>query len=296
MNKKLYTLDPSETLEELKDSFFPPYITLAHMFNAPEGWNLRPRVLKQYQLQYVLEGAADYLIEDVLYKTVKGDLIVQCPGEIHAVETIVGTPYVCLSIVFHFGDVDYPLRQLIGFGERNLDKPHLVGNFQEQMLENDLSELIHHYRSPGIYHQQKAQHLLMAVLMALAESRNENQAASGHKEASGTAKLILIRNFIDARLAGGFKLKELEDLTGWSRNYIIRQFKRLFGMSPFQYLVWIRLEKAKQLALQSGLSFGEIAAEVGYSDIHSFGKIFKRKSGMSLSQFVDTLFRDTPDR
>ncbi|MNY79267.1 DNA-binding transcriptional regulator AraC [compost metagenome] len=66
-------------------------------------------------------------------------------------------------------------------------------------------------------------------------------------------------------------------------------------MSPLQYLVWLRLEKAKELALQSGLSFGKIANEVGYTDIHSFGKIFKRKIGLSLTQFVATLYTDTPD-
>lgn len=35
--KPLFFLNPSDTLRELHDYYFPPYITLAHMFNAPEG-------------------------------------------------------------------------------------------------------------------------------------------------------------------------------------------------------------------------------------------------------------------
>ncbi|RKP48944.1 AraC family transcriptional regulator [Cohnella endophytica] len=296
MDKKLYTLAPSETMDDLQLFFFPPYITLAHMFHAPEGWALRSRVLKQFQLQYVLEGDAEYEIEGLRYRTLKGDLLFHGPGEVHQVDTVGGKPYVCISIVFHFGETAYPIRELIGFGLNGAKLPHHMGNYSEHPIENRLSELVHHYRQPGLYHQQRSQQLLMDILLSLAESRRKRSEVSVTKEASGTGKLILIRNYIDAHLKEGFRHEQLEELTGWSRNYVIAQFKQTFGMSPVQYLVWIRLEKAKQLALQSGLSFGQIAVEVGYSDIHAFSKIFKRKTGMSLSQFVATLYRDTPDR
>mgnify|MGYP001455804702 CR=1 FL=1 len=236
-----------------------------------------PRVLKQYQLQYSVEGEADYGIEGRTYRTVKGDLLLHGPGELHHVKTIPGDkPYVCVSIVFHFGGIEFPMSGLIRSGTADSESLHLMGNFSEHPLENQLFELVHHYRQPGVYHQLKAQHLLMGILLALAKGRNPDPKPSKAKELAGAAKLILIRNYIDNHLKDGFRHQELEKLTGWSRNYIITQFKRTFGMSPLQYLVWIRLEKAKELALQSGLSFGEIAAEVGYADIHAFGKIFKK--------------------
>ncbi|MFC4776700.1 helix-turn-helix domain-containing protein [Paenibacillus sp. GCM10023252] len=294
MSRQLYTLAPSETLEELQEIFYPPYITLAHMFHAPEQWAIRSRVLKQYQLQYVLEGEAIYQIEGISYGTKRGDLIFHGPGELHSVETLPRKPYVCISVVFHFGETEFPVRDFIGFEGSSSNSPHLMGSFSDHPLENKLSELVHHYRHPGLYHQQMAQHLLLGILLTLADRKRGDDEMT--KEAAGTAKLILVRNYIDAHMKEGFRHQQLEQLTGWSRNYIITQFKRLFGMSPLQYLVWIRLERAKQLALQSGYSFGQIAEEVGYADIHAFGKIFKKKTGMSLSQFVATLFRDTPDR
>lgn len=295
MQNKLYTLDPAETLEDLKEIYFPPYITLAHLFHAPEGWSLKPRVLKQFQLQYVIEGAADCQIEGINYSTKKGDLLFYIPEELHHIKTLPGKNYVCISIVFHFGNSEFPIRDLIGFRRDGLENPHYMGNFAERSIENHLLELIHHYRQPSIYHQQWCQHVLMGILLALADANNRKAAESVSGESAGTAKLILIRNYIDCHLREGFRHEDLEQLSGWSRNYIILQFKHSFGMSPLQYLVWIRLEKAKELALQSGLSFGEIANEVGYTDIHSFGKIFKRKIGLSLSQFVATLYTDTPD-
>ncbi|WP_308635315.1 helix-turn-helix domain-containing protein [Paenibacillus silvisoli] len=283
-------------MEQLKEIYFPPYITLAHMFHAPDQWSLQPRVLKQYQLQYVLEGEAEYEIEGNLYHTTKGDLLFHAPGEVHRVATKTRKPYVCISVVFHFGETAYPVEQLIGFLTKKTDRPHDMGNFAGHPLENKLSELIHQYKQPGFFAQQQAQQLLMNILLLLGNGKNGRREASPIQDSAGKAKLILLRNYIDSRLREGFQHKELEELSGWSRNYIISQFKRTFGMSPIQYLVWARLEKAKELALQSGYSFSQIAEEVGYSNIHSLGKAFKQKTGMSMSQFVGTLFKDTPDR
>lgn len=295
MSEKLYFLSPSETMEKLKDVYFPPYITLAHMFHAPDGWSIQNRILKQYQLQYVLEGEALYEIEGIAYRTIKGDLLFHGPGELHQVRTVTGKSYVCLSIVFHFGEMDYPVRELVGFQETN-DRPHYLGNFDDQPIQNKLSELILHYKRPGFYDQQQAQQLLMYILLQLGKSDLHRRLERSPQDSAGKAKLVLLRNFIDSRLREGFLHVELEQLSGWSRNYIIVQFKKTFGMSPIQYLVWIRLEKAKELALQSGYSFSQIAEAVGYSDVHALGKAFKKKTGMSMSQFVGTLFKDTPDR
>ncbi|MEK3722733.1 AraC family transcriptional regulator [Paenibacillus sp. FSL H8-0034] len=295
MKDKLYFMEPTETLSELQDYYFPPYITLAHMFHAPEGWGLKPRILKQFQIQYVVEGSADYTIGDRLYATKRGDLLLHRPNEIHAVQTKSGEPYVCLSIVFHFGAVIFPMHRLIEHDAEG--NGHLMGNFTSTLIEKQCSELVLYYRQPGMYHQLLCQNLLMQILLQLAAAHQDREASEpGKKADANKAKLIQIRNYILSRLKEGFHHHELERLTGWSRNHIISQFHKTFGMSPIQYLIWIRIEKAKELALQSGLSFGEIAAEVGYVNIHAFGKIFKRKTGMSLSQFCTTLFEDTPDK
>ncbi|KRF44174.1 helix-turn-helix domain-containing protein [Paenibacillus sp. Soil787] len=294
MSKKLYFMEPSDTLEQLQQYYFPPYITLAHMFHAPDGWSLKSRSLKQYQLQYVVEGIADYQINGHDYVTRRGDLMFHRPNEPHHITTRSNEPYVCISVVFHFGDSGFPIQQLI---DSNSDsRSHYMGNYQNHTLENKLSELVHHYRLPEVTDHFECQSLLTQILLQVSKQKKELAVSTSKKEDANKAKLILIRNYISSHMQKGFTHQDLEKLTGWSRNYIITQFSSAFGMSPMQYLVWIRLEKAKELALQSGLSFGEIANQVGYTNIHAFGKIFKRKTGMSLSQFCATLFKETPDQ
>ena len=78
---------------------------------------------------------------------------------------------------------------------------------------------------------------------------------------------------------------DLERISGLSRNYLILQFKSVYGLTPFDYLSWVRVERAKELAIQHDLTFTEIAERTGYSDVHTFGRMFKKKTGMSLSQY-----------
>ena len=58
--------------------------------------------------------------------------------------------------------------------------------------------------------------------------------------------------------------------------YFLREFKKYFGLSPRQYIIQQRLSIAKKLMQTTSLSITEICFEVGYSDVTSFGKLFKK--------------------
>lgn len=263
------------------DFQYPPFISLAHLFDAPAGWAIHNRTMGQYVLQYVVEGRADYPVNGLPYPTVKGDLLFHRPGEPHSILTLEGEPYVCLSFVFHFGATDFPIAPLFG------DK-HLLGNFAGTELEKKLLRLVHLYRQPELSAQLQAKGLLLEVLGEAAANGNRAQAGSSAEERT-KAKLLLAQNYIREHYAENIRHSDLERIAGLSRNYIIVQFKRQFGLTPMQYVTWVRIQKARELALQTSLSISEIAGLVGYADVHTFGKMFKKKTGTSLSQFCSAL-------
>ncbi|MFD2613607.1 helix-turn-helix transcriptional regulator [Paenibacillus gansuensis] len=266
-----------EQAEPTLEYVHPPYITLAHTFNAPAEWKLEPRAFKQYQFQYVVDGAAEYIIEGQRYITRRGDLICHAPNELHSVSTIPGERYVCLSLLFHFGNIDYPLDTFIGSG-------HLIGNFDGHPVEQKLSQLVANYHQSGLHHRVLCQGLLLQIFYELAKRREELNPQTGIQR-KNASNLVLIKNYLLNHYAEPVKHTDLEEVSGMSRNYIITKFKETFGMTPFEYLAWIRVERAKELAVQTNLTVTEIAERVGYADVHTFGRMFKQKTGMSLSQF-----------
>lgn len=63
--------------------------------------------------------------------------------------------------------------------------------------------------------------------------------------------------------------------------YISKIFKELMGDSPINYLIQIRLIKAKNLLEDSKLSIKTIAKMVGYNDPYYFSKLYKKYYGIS---------------
>lgn len=88
-----------------------------------------------------------------------------------------------------------------------------------------------------------------------------------------------------AHYAQPFSLKELERRLPYSGDYLIRVFRRRYGVTPHQYLTLLRLRQAKQLLLTTGRPASQIAADCGFSDYSAFHRAFTRAMGMGPQQW-----------
>lgn len=77
-------------------------------------------------------------------------------------------------------------------------------------------------------------------------------------------------------------LNQLTTITNLEKNYLIRLFKQYMNSTPFQYITKYRFNIALSL-IKRDYSLGEVALQVGYSDIASFSHAFKRIYGISPS-------------
>lgn len=75
------------------------------------------------------------------------------------------------------------------------------------------------------------------------------------------------------------RISEIAREMGVNRSYLSSTFKRLTGHSPTEYLIMIRMEKAKSLLTKTNFSIGQIAEAVGYSDQLAFSRMFKHRFG-----------------
>lgn len=90
--------------------------------------------------------------------------------------------------------------------------------------------------------------------------------------------VMRVREFLDSVPAPGTNLNQLEDLAGYDRWQLSRDFRALLGTSPYRYLQCRRLERAGQL-LRSGLGMAAAAHEAGFADQSHFGRVFRRTFG-----------------
>lgn len=93
-------------------------------------------------------------------------------------------------------------------------------------------------------------------------------------------RLVRVRDVLHASVQRGATLDELAAESGLSRGFLVRSFGRAFGAPPHQYLVQLRLERAKR-ALARGASVTETCFEVGFESLGTFSASFHRRVGVS---------------
>ena len=103
----------------------------------------------------------------------------------------------------------------------------------------------------------------------------------------GLAKYKLDRAiaFIHENLAGDFKLQDLATLVDLSPYHFARMFKQSTGMTPHQYLVEQRIDRAKELLHQTQIGVGEIGYLVGYKNASHFARVFRQQTRVSPTDY-----------
>ena len=76
---------------------------------------------------------------------------------------------------------------------------------------------------------------------------------------------------------------ELARAAHLSEVYLRRLFVKRYGRAPFQYLTGLRMDRARSLLLE-GRSATEAALCVGYADVYSFSRAYKRRFGHAPGQ------------
>jgi len=86
--------------------------------------------------------------------------------------------------------------------------------------------------------------------------------------------------YMNEHFAEPLTMDELAMLMDTSQRHLSRLFKMQTGSSTIDYLIQIRMSKAKELLLNTDMSLQEIADGIGYPDRYYFAKMFKRYTGI----------------
>lgn len=101
-------------------------------------------------------------------------------------------------------------------------------------------------------------------------------------------KLQQVIDYIDAYLDRDLSIKKLSHLVQMSPHYFSQLFKSTTGITPYQYVLRCRIERAKNLLKQDKLSIAEIATQVGFVDQSHLHRHFKRLVGITPKNYSKT--------
>lgn len=95
--------------------------------------------------------------------------------------------------------------------------------------------------------------------------------------------------FIHSNLERDFALVDMATAVGLSPFHFSRVFKKATGLSPYQFVLRQRIQKAKELLLDGRETLAGVAVRVGFCDQSHFTSHFKRVCGVTPKQFADRM-------
>lgn len=98
-------------------------------------------------------------------------------------------------------------------------------------------------------------------------------------------QLMLVREYAEANLANKISLEKLASLCDLSRYQFLRRFESSMGLTPHNWLIQLRLERACLLLRLPNQNLAQVAANVGFYDQSHFNRAFRKWYGITPSQY-----------
>jgi AraC family transcriptional regulator len=146
-----------------------------------------------------------------------------------------------------------------------------------RMLARDVA--IHHGRIQELFFS-------LYIEMVRLQGESDREALATGKVRAGSRvelyrRLLLAKDFLHSCFHEEVTLDKLASISYLNPYYLLREFKKVFGATPHQYLTQLRMAEAARMLTSDGCKVESVCRAVGFEDATSFGKLFRRYSGLT---------------
>lgn len=272
-----------------KDKAWGIYSTGAGCFAVPPGneyttsqckhsfhWK-KGRILQDFALVYISSGSGYFQSESLSERKVEaGQCFMLFPNEWHSYHPTIEDGWNEYWILFNG---NYP-EQLLANGvlspQRALLNPGLNPEIHTRF--NQILDMIE-TKTIG-YEQLIATETSSLIASILASDRSNGGKQSVIENSLHRAKCML-HEYHNTDV----DMERVAQAINMSYSHFRRLFREYVGLTPHQYLLQIRINKAKELLEKHHLSVKQTGAAVGFNDELYFSRLFKQKTGMSPSRW-----------
>lgn len=250
-------------------------------------WHFHP----EYEIQLITETSGQYFVGDFVGRFAPGNLVFMAPNLPHnwVSELPEGRTVERRNLILQFS-TEFFCQRILAFPEmRYLDG--LVAEARRGVVFADatgatarplMEELL--TASNG---RRLALFLSLLDLLALDGGRRQLASRRFSPDPSSymSSTINQVLSYIDQNLASDLRESDVADLAGQSVTTFSRYFRKHTGMSFVQHVNTLRIHRACELLVDSGLSVADICFRVGYNNVSNFNRHFLAQKGVPPSRF-----------
>lgn len=260
----------------------------------PEHWGC-------LSIKCAFGGEEVYKVQNRLYAVNNNNFLILNEGQYYSSHIYSKTPVESFTLNFTNCFVNKVAGSCIRSHEENMDDPFCCNTgpveFAERFYPHDnaVSHVLYQIKefakdfNSNTNQIEELYYVLMEQLLLLhnqvSKEINTIAACKYSTRQELYKRLHYAKDFIDSCYASNISLEELSKIALLNTAYFLRQFKKYFHITPHQYLMQTRLKEAKRMLQNQHLSVLDICCNVGYEDVSSFTKLFKKQFGYSPDQY-----------
>ena len=252
-----------------------PYPPKKHPSVYQFSWE-KGRVLHEFQISYITRGHGTFENRHGKYEVGPGSVFFLFPGEWHRYRPDDETGW----DEYYLGFSGKFSGQIMSQRYFNKAVPVSVIGHHESMLEQ-FQQAIALVEEESAGCQQICAGIVIGILGSfVAHRKREYFSGKPIEEIIQKARFHLREN-----AQRDVDMQQLAETFNVGYSYFRRMFKSYTGISPNQYHLQLRIQKAREMLLYSNKSIKAIAIDLGFESVYYFSRIFKQKTGMPPSQF-----------
>jgi AraC-like DNA-binding protein len=242
---------------------------------------------EHYVIGFVESGRRHLICKNREYTIEAGDLVLFNPLESHTCEQIDDQPldWRCLNINT---EVMLPVAAEISGVQQAPTFTTVVVSQSDVLHHRDAVSLLR-YLHKSIMEESKyfdkdeTFYFLIEQLIA-----DYTKPVTDFSSQKISKEILAVCDYIETHYAETIALSELSDVSRLNKYTLIRNFTLQKGITPYQYLSTIRINKAKEL-LDSGVSPIDAAFQSGFTDQSHFTRFFKNFIGLTPGRYQSLL-------
>lgn len=285
----------------LKNNITVTDVFTVHYFRYGRNFKFKGEAHNFWELTYIDSGNAKIVAGGITHSLKQGDVFLHKPNEWHNIYT----------------DEEFANSTIVSFSCKSRWLKTIAGNVLvfSEYEKGLLNKIIHEAqisfsdKLDDIYlkkmnksdnapfgSEQVIKNCIELLLLSLIRKKEFNAQSVVPVSVDINSNLAVdkIKGMLTAKLdkSENVNLEEIAFNLGLSKSYVKQNFKKITGVSVIQYFINLKIDKSKKLLSQQKYSVTEIADQLGFSSIHYFSRQFKSRTGMSPSEYVNSIKAD----
>jgi AraC family transcriptional activator of pobA len=238
------------------------------------------------ELLYILEGTALQQINEKSFNVCKHDLVILREGDVHATYCKKSENTKILVIKFLPKLIDGSLSEIfeskyiLAFLNNQGNQIHQINDMlQDSVAINSLMEgLFDEFVRKENGYEIFIKGYIYQLIACLIRSDVLNVHDNSYKQ-NDLKRLDKLFKHIEKHYNEGINLEEAAKTLNLSYSYLSRYFKRITGRTFKEYVDFVKICEAEKIILSKDISISQAAYEVGFCNVSSFNRVFKRVRG-----------------